>query len=211
VRYINDKPGATDAVSGDTLTLRTSSCGTGCSVDYEVTAPKTIRVAGASGSGRLDLRDIATASVSTSSGGLRVRGASGDVTARANSGSVDVSGVAGAVATRTTSGGIQLRDIGGAASAEASSGSIDASGLRGSHLSAQTSSGSISLDLAAAQDVDAQASSGSIRVRTGADPHYRVSTETGSGQANVKIANDSSADHYLKLRTSSGGITVEAH
>jgi hypothetical protein len=209
VRYTDDKPGTTDTVAGDTLTLRTSSCGVGCSVDYEVTAPKTVRVAGSSGSGSVDLRDIATASVSTSSGGLRIRGASGDVTARASSGSVDVAGVAGAVAGKTSSGGIKLRDIGGAASAEANSGSIDLSAVRGSHLSAHTSSGGITIDLATAQDVDAEASSGSIRVRTAADPHYRISTETGSGRANVKIPNDSAADHYLKLHTSSGGITVE--
>jgi ABC-type branched-subunit amino acid transport system ATPase component len=64
-------PGATDEVSGDSLTLHTGGCGRVCSVDYEVTAPKTVRVAGSTGSGSITVSNVAAAAVSVSSGGLR--------------------------------------------------------------------------------------------------------------------------------------------
>jgi hypothetical protein len=208
VRYGGDKPGATDEVSGAALTLHTG-CGVACSVDYEVTAPKTVRVAGRAGSGNVSVTNVSTAAVTVSSGGLRVRDVAGALTARSSSGSIDISGVAGAVTAKSSSGGIRVDDVGGALTAEASSGSISATDLRGGHTSAHTSSGGITLDLAAAQDVDAEATSGDVKIGTGADQRYRISTDTSSGGANVKVPTDPSADHYLRLSTSSGGITVE--
>lgn len=209
VHYRDDKPGATDEVSDGSLVLHTGGCGQACSVDYEVTAPKTVRVAGRSGSGDVTVTNVATAAVSVSSGGLRVRDVAGDVTAKASSGEVTISGVAGAVAARSSSGGIRLTGVGGAVTAESSSGEITATDLRGGRTSAHSSSGGITLDLATAQDVDAQASSGDVKIRTGADQRFRITTDTSSGEADVNVPTDPSADHYLKLNTNSGNITVE--
>jgi hypothetical protein len=209
VHYRDDKPGATDEVSNGQLTLHTGGCGQACSVNYEVTAPKNVRVAGQSGSGDVIVTNVGTAAVSVSSGDLRVRDVAGDVTAKASSGGINIAGVTGAVAAKSSSGDIRVTNVGGAVTAETSSGGISAADLRGGHTSAHSSSGGITLDLATAQNVDAQAASGEVRIRTGADQRFRISTETSSGEAKVNVPSDPSADHYLKLNTNSGDITVE--
>ncbi len=182
VRYRRDKPAATDRVDGDTLILRTN-CGQACWVDYEVTVP--------------------------SSGDLTIRGASGDVNARASSGEITISDVQGSVAAEASSGNVQLTGVRGTVSVRATSGDISGQDLRGGHTTARTSSGEISLVLAAAQDVDVEATSGDVRVLTAAGQHYRIDTSTSSGDVRAKVTSDPAADHHLKVKTSSGDITVE--
>jgi hypothetical protein len=209
VRYEHQKPGAIEEASGDTLTLDTD-CGDRCTADYEVTAPKTVRVAGRNASGGIELDGVATATVTTASGAVTVRGATGDVTAESMSGAVTITDVTGAVAVRTRSGGIDVDGVGGAVTTESTSGAIRATGLKGARSAAHTTSGSIELTLVAAQDVDAESTSGNVRVRTPNGQKYRITTSTRSGNAEVKVPNDPAADHQLKLRTTSGNIEVDA-
>ncbi len=208
VRYRRDKPAATDRVDGDTLILRTN-CGQACWVDYEVTVPSGVRVAGRNSSGDVVLSGVSTASVSLSSGDLTIRGASGDVNARASSGEITISDVQGSVAAEASSGNVQLTGVRGTVSVRATSGDISGQDLRGGHTTARTSSGEISLVLAAAQDVDVEATSGDVRVLTAAGQHYRIDTSTSSGDVRAKVTSDPAADHHLKVKTSSGDITVE--
>jgi DUF4097 and DUF4098 domain-containing protein YvlB len=207
VRYRKKQPGATDSVRGDTLTLKTE-CGPACSVDYEVTAPRGIRVAGHNGSGDLTLSDIATAAVEVGSGRIEIRRASGDVTASAGSGDIDLADVGGSVTGRTGSGNVQLDGVVGTTTVETGSGNIDGSDLRGSRTSAHTGSGNATLALASAQDVDADAGSGNVRITVPAGQSYRVVATTSSGNSDVHVPTDPAAAHRIKLHTGSGNIAV---
>jgi DUF4097 and DUF4098 domain-containing protein YvlB len=208
VRYRDKKPGETDSVAGDTLTLNTS-CGRACSVDYDVTAPKGIKVAGRIGSGDVTLRNVAAASVAVDSGNVRVRGASGDVSARSSSGDLDLSDIAGAVASHTDSGNIRLAGVTGTADAETSSGDIVASDLRGARTSTHTDSGNVTLRLASTQDVDAQTSSGDVRLTVPSGQSYRVAVSSSSGDQHVGVTSEATATHQLKVHTDSGNITID--
>jgi Putative adhesin len=210
VRYRdNHKPGATDSVAGNTLTLNTS-CGRACWVDYDLTVPRATTVSGRNGSGDVTLRDIASVAVAVGSGEIRVRGATGNVSARANSGDLDLSGVAGAVVCHTGSGDIRLANITGTADAETGSGDVVATGLSGGHTSAHTGSGDLTLRLSATQDVDADTGSGDVRVTVPAGQAYHVTADTSSGDRHVGVTDDPAAAHRLKVHTGSGDITVNA-
>jgi hypothetical protein len=204
VRYLDKKPGETDSVAGDTLTLNTS-CGRSCWVDYDVTAPKGVKVAGRVSSGDITLHEIATASVAVDSGNIRIRGASGDVTVRSSSGDVDLADIAGAVASHTDSGNIRLTGVAGTADAETSSGDIIANGLRGT----RTNSGNVTLRLASTQDVDTQTSSGDVRLTVPSGQTYRVAVSSSSGDKHVGVTSEATAPHQLKVRTNSGNITID--
>jgi hypothetical protein len=209
VRYRDNKPGATDRVVGDTLNLDTD-CGRVCWVDYDVTAPRGVRVAGRTGSGDITLNSIATASLQVGSGNIRIRGASGDVAVRSGSGDLDLSDVAGDVVCRTSSGNVRLTGITGAAAAETGSGDITAADLHGPRASTHTGSGNTTLRLATAQDVDADTGSGDVEITVPGGQSYRVTANTSSGDRHINVPTDSSADHQLKLHTGSGNITVSS-
>jgi DUF4097 and DUF4098 domain-containing protein YvlB len=207
VQYRDHKPGVTDTVAGDTLTLNTS-CGRACSVDYDVTAPKGIKVAGRTGSGDVTLRDIATASIAVGSGNIRVRGASGDVSARSGSGDLDLADVAGAVACHTGSGNIRLAGVTGTTDAETDSGDVTATDLHGTRTSTHTGSGNVTLRLATTQDVTAETGSGDVRLTVPGGQSYRVGVSSSSGDKHVGVPSDASAAHQLKVHTGSGNITI---
>jgi DUF4097 and DUF4098 domain-containing protein YvlB len=207
VRYRDHKPAETDSVAGDTLTLNTS-CGRACSVDYDVTAPEATKIAGRIGSGDVTLRQIATASVAVGSGNIRVRGASGDVTARSGSGDLDLADIAGAVACHTGSGNIRLAGVTGTTGAETGSGDIDAGDLRGAHTSTHTGSGDVTLRLASTQDVDADSGSGDVHIIVPSGQSYRVAVSSSSGDRHVGVPSDPNAAHQLKVHTGSGDITI---
>jgi hypothetical protein len=209
VRYRSNKPGATDSVRGDTLTLKTS-CGRACAVDYEVSAPRGLRIAGRNGSGDIILNDIATASLDLGSGRIQVRGASGDVVVNTGSGNINLADVAGGVTGRTGSGNVRLAGVAGTTTVQTGSGNIDASDLRGTRTKAHTGSGNVTLALTSAQDVEADANSGNVRLAVPGGQTYRVTATTSSGNSQVRVPTDPSAPHQIKLHADSGNVTVEA-
>jgi DUF4097 and DUF4098 domain-containing protein YvlB len=208
VHYRDNKPGATDSVRGDTLALNTD-CGRVCWVDYEVTAPRGVRVTGHSGSGDVTLSDIAAVSLDVGSGDMRVRRVSGDVAVSAGSGNIELSDIAGSAAGRTGSGDVRVAGVAGTTAIETGSGNIDGRDLRGSRTTAHTGSGNATLALAAAQDVDAEAGSGDVRITVPGGQSYRIAATTESGDSNVRVPTDPAAAHHIKLRTGSGNVTVE--
>ncbi|MGC9667109.1 DUF4097 family beta strand repeat-containing protein [Planosporangium sp. 12N6] len=208
VRYRDDRPGATDSVRGDTLILNTS-CGRVCLVDYEVTAPRGVRVNGRNGSGDITLSGIASATLEVGSGNVQIHGASGDVVVRTGSGDVDVADVTGDVTGRAGSGNLRLAHVTGAATVETGSGDIDAKDLRGSRTAVHTGSGNTTLVLATAQDVDANTGSGDVRLTVPGGQTYRVSATSSSGDLDVRVPSDASGTHHVKVRTGSGNITVQ--
>ncbi|MDT5035614.1 MAG: hypothetical protein QOE03_799 [Micromonosporaceae bacterium] len=207
IRYRDRLPGATDTMTGDTLKLDTG-CGAACWVDYELTTPNAVAVAGHNGSGNIRLTGVATASIDVGSGDIRVRGATGDVSVRTGSGNITLADVAGNVVTKTGSGDVRLTAISGTTAATTSSGNIDGTALRGGNTVTHTGSGDVTLRLAAAQNLDADTGSGNVQITVPGGQSYQLSTSTGSGDQHLNVPSDAAADHRLRVHTGSGDITI---
>jgi hypothetical protein len=147
----------------------------------------------------------ATVTGRADSGSIDLNGvASADV--RVDSGSLTIRDVAGPVKAQAASGGIHLVGIGQNVTAKAGSGQITGEGLRG-EVDAQADSGSVKLRLDVAQNVRAEADSGDVEVTVPND-RYRVEGATGSGNRTVRVPTDSSASRTLRFDTHSGDVSV---
>jgi hypothetical protein len=198
---------AWDSVDGSVLTLNTT-CGPSCAVDYTITTPDTVTVAGHLDSGSMDLTGIAAATLETSSGTITVHDASGDVNAGSDSGALRINGVHGQLNAKTESGSAMIDRVSGATTVSTDSGEIRAQGLSGTQTSVRTSSGSVRLDLSTAQDLTAETDSGSLRVSVPSGS-YKLTQSTDSGHVDIGIPLDNvNGEHTLHLKTQSGSITV---
>ena len=173
VTYRGTKPGATDQRSGTTLALKTT-CGSQCSVSYEVTAPAGVRVSGHSGSGALNLSDVSTVGVDVGSGAVTVRQASGDVNVQTGSGAVRLTGISGPAVVNTGSGAVTVQVTGpGNVTVRTGSGAIRVtvpSGVR-YRVNASSDSGHVDVnvptDPAAEHAIDVHSGSGAVIVEAG--------------------------------------------
>jgi len=127
------------------------------------------------------------------------------VTGEVTSGSLDLSGVS-TVDVKTTSGSVTITDATGDVNVRTGSGSITATGLR-SGVVVTTGSGSLSVALATPASVQATTSSGSLDLTVPASA-YRVQTTSGSGGADIGIANDPNGRYLLTLHAGSGHIKL---
>jgi hypothetical protein len=127
------------------------------------------------------------------------------VTGEVTSGSFDLSAVS-TVDVKTTSGSVTINDATGDVNVQTGSGSISAKGLH-SGVVASTGSGSLSVALATPASVQATTSSGSLDLTVPASA-YRVQTTSGSGGADIGIANDPNGRYLLTLRAGSGHIKL---
>jgi hypothetical protein len=174
-------------VDGDQLVL--GSCGTNCSVDFDVVVPPGVPVTGKVDSGGLDIAGVASVDVHADSGHARVEDVSGAVKLQLDSGSIDLRNV----------GAVQLHS---------DSGSITGDEVRGP-VDVASSSGSVEFTLAQANDVKVKADSGSIELTVPGGP-YRVQGGSDSGHRQIDVPTDGSAQHLLDLTTDSGSVTVRA-
>lgn len=173
-----------------------------CRAELEVTLPAETRVEIRSGSGRIEVTQVA------------------ELVARTGSGSITIDGVTGAVIARTGSGSVLARNLGADAELHTSSGSVEAEGVAGS-LDASTGSGHVTV-LEVGGEVLARSSSGRVEVRevggkatvsTGsgdvlvAGVASHVDAHTSSGRATV---HGNGAPVALDMSTSSGNQTIEA-
>ena len=99
-----------------------------------------------------------------------------------------------------------ITDATGDVNVRTGSGSIIATGLR-SGVVASTGSGSLSLALMTPASVQATTSSGSLDLTVPASA-YRVQTTSGSGGADIGIANDPNGRFLLTLQAGSGHIKL---
>jgi hypothetical protein len=190
VRYRGKEgePDATYHLNGTVLQIDTD-CGRGCSVDYEIVAPKGVAVRGESGSGDISLTGVSTVDLQLGSGHIGVVEATGAVKVHTGSGDVTVADVAGDLDARTGSGNIEAR------------------GLGGKQSTARTGSGDVTLVLEKAGGIRTHTGSGNvdITVPTGA---YRVDARTGSGDKELGVPNSPTAIYLLDLETGSGDISL---
>ncbi|KDN19483.1 DUF4097 family beta strand repeat-containing protein [Amycolatopsis rifamycinica] len=174
-------------VDGDQLVL--GSCGTNCSVAFEVVVPEGVAVTGKVDSGGLDVAGMSSVDVHVDSGQARVEDVPGTVKLSLDSGSTDLRNV-GAVQLRSESGGVTGKDV---------HGPVDVT----------SSSGSVEFTLVQANDVKVHAESGSVELTVPGGP-YRVQGDSDSGHRDIGVQTDGSAPHVLDLTTESGSVTVRA-
>ncbi|MEV4122637.1 DUF4097 family beta strand repeat-containing protein [Micromonospora sp. NPDC049645] len=187
VRYQGGEPRARYEIKGADLVLDTD-CGDRCSVSYEVAVPEGVTLQGESGSGDVELSKVGAVDIRLGSGDVRVTGATGAVEVETGSGDIEVSEVNGAVRLRAGSGDITARRLGGATDAEAGSGNV-----------------TVELDKPAAARVHASSGDVTMLVPAGS---YRVRSHTGSGDAQVTVADDPAASLVLDGSTGSGDVTI---
>ncbi|ASR38682.1 hypothetical protein BAY61_30915 [Prauserella marina] len=123
-----------------------------------------------------------------------------------DSGDLTFSGV-GSVDVHADSGNVTVDDVAGPVSVVVDSGNVSGNGLGGT-VQAEVKSGNVTLELTEARDVSASAASGNIEVTVPRGP-YRVEGSTDSGDREIGIATDPSAELVLDVVTNSGNVTIE--
>jgi Putative adhesin len=152
--------------------------------------------------------------------------ASVSVTAHADSGDVNVDGVAsadlktssgtlradnikGSLSAHVDSGDIKLETVGGAVDVSTDSGSINGTGLSGTVANAKADSGDIRLDFTAIPtSVTARTSSGGLHVMVPDHP-YDITGNSSSGGRHINVTQDPHSTNKLDLTTDSGDLTVD--
>ena len=192
------------------------------SISYEITVPVDTEVQARSGSGDLEIMEVAgPVDVTSGSGDLDLSDIGGDVEARTGSGDITAEGIAGSfqaqagsgdieveqsgpgnIEISTGSGDIEIHNIRGGLRASSGSGDIDVDGEPTDDWRLTASSGGITLDLPAqfGFDLDAETSSGSISmdqpITTRNLRRNRLSGQVNGGGVGIR------------LRTSSGSIRI---
>jgi hypothetical protein len=177
----------------------------GISISYEIVVPANARVEARSGSGDLEVADVAgPVEVSTGSGDINLGRIKDDVTARTGSGDIELEGAASARTStgsgnviasavrgdfdaRTGSGDIIVRQEGkGSVEVSTGSGNIELTGATGP-LHVRASSGDIQLEGTPTSDWDVSASSGSVRLRLPSKSGFDLDLRSSSGRIESSI------------------------
>ena len=171
------------------------------SISYEITVPANARVQARSGSGDLEVADVAgPVEVSTGSGDITLGRITDDVTARTGSGDIELEGAASARAS-TGSGDVIAQAVRGDFDARSGSGDIIVSQSGKGSVEVSTGSGNIELT-GATGPLHVRASSGDIRLEGVPTSDWDVSASSGS--VRLRLPDKAAVD--LDLRSSSGRI-----
>ncbi len=162
-------------------------------IDYEVSAPKTVALNLRSGSGDVEVDNLGRfLKGQTGSGNVRAHGIGGPSELQSGSGDIELEvNAPGEVRTSTGSGNIRVHGLDGALTARTGSGDIEADG---------SITGSSRL----------QTGSGNIRVHIGSQAHFNVDASSGSGDIRIAGA-PKSEHHHISAPVNGGGPTLEAH
>jgi hypothetical protein len=116
------------------------------SLDLEVRLPRGLALVVEDGSGSTEIHDVASLRLSDGSGGIEVRGVTGNLDIDDGSGGIDVRDVSGDVKIRDGSGELDLRQVGGSVTVEDGSGGIEIQDVTGSVTIAEDGSGHIRIE-----------------------------------------------------------------
>jgi hypothetical protein len=173
----------------------------GISISYEITVPADSRVTARSGSGDLEVADLAgPVDASTGSGDIRVGRIVETVKARTGSGEIDLDGAASLEAS-TGSGNVVAGSVRGDLEARSGSGDITVGQKGKGSIDVSTGSGDVEVT-GANGPVHVRASSGDIRVEGTPVSDWDVSASSGD----VRLRLEGQAGFDLDLRTNSGHI-----
>jgi len=200
VWYRASKPSArSDRLDGTTLVLDTR-CGRNCVIGYTVKVPTEVNVSGHLDTGPIDLTGVAAVTVDSDDGSIDVRNASGDVSARTDTGPIRLETIAGTVTSRTSDGSISVSNASKAVVAATDTGPIDLVKLAGT-VEARTNDGSITMD-AIAGSVQAQTDTGPIQGTNLGGTSTVARTLDGSITLKLSTAQD------VEARTTTGPISL---
>ena len=171
------------------------------SISYDVVVPANTRLEARSGSGDLEIADIAgPVEISTGSGDIRVGRIKAQVSANTGSGDIEIESAA-AVRTSTGSGNVNAGAIRGDVDARSGSGDITVTQRGKGSLEVSTGSGDVEL-AGATGPVRVRAASGDIAVEGAPASAWDVSASSGS----VRVKLPSQGGFDLDLHSSSGQI-----
>jgi hypothetical protein len=178
----------------------------GVSISYEIIVPANARVTSRSGSGDLEVGDVAgPVIVSTGSGDIRVGRITDDVEARTGSGDIEVAG-AGSARTSTGSGNVMALGVRGNLEARSGSGDITVTQEGKGSVQVSTGSGDIELEGTPASDWEVSASSGDVRLRLPSKGSFDLDLRSNSGRIETMIPiTISGAQSRRELRGQVGG------
>ena len=155
------------------------------------------------------------------SGGIRVSGVGGRVECKTDSGGIEIEDAGSDVRAEADSGGIHIQHVKGSVYARVDSGGIDAMEVGGA-IDAQADSGHIGLSQTSAASIRAKADSGGITVKLAPGAGYDVSAAADSGHISVPemTVSSSFSRHHVEgkvrgggplvdIRVGSGGVTIE--
>jgi lia operon protein LiaG len=203
----DDRGNRGDRGRGDhRVRIKGSGSGTEAWADLKILVPAGKDVAVHIGVGELGATRVsADLRLSASSGRVTVTGTKGNLVAETGSGGVDVRGATGDdVRITSGSGGITSNDVSGKRlRIETGSGGVVGSGLTSEDLDISSGSGSIRVDDARSARSRLNSGSGGIRVGF-ASPVKTLDATTGSGGVTVTIPGALNAE--LDIETGSGGI-----
>jgi hypothetical protein len=202
----------------------------GISISYEVIVPASSRVVSRTGSGDLEVADVAgPVEASTGSGDIRVGRIKEHVSVRTGSGDIELAGAAeakvstgsgnvraeairGDLEARSGSGDITVGQDGkGRAEVSTGSGNIEMTGATGP-LRVRTGSGDIQLQGAPSSDWDVSAASGDVRLRLPSAGGVDLDLRSNSGHIETSVPitiTGSQSKREIKGQVRGGGPHVQ--
>jgi len=173
----------------------------GIRISYEITVPANTRLDARSGSGDLEVGDVAgPVDTSTGSGEIKVGRITESVKARSGSGGIEVDG-ASSLEASTGSGNVRATSVRGDLEARSGSGDITLGQKGKGRVDVSTGSGEVEVT-GATGPMHVRASSGNIMVEGTPVSDWDVSAS--SGDVRLRVAGQTGFD--LDLRSSSGRI-----
>jgi DUF4097 and DUF4098 domain-containing protein YvlB len=188
VRDITSNPPI--AQNGNTITIGEthgdSSRFRNIEIDYDISLPASTTLKVNSGSGDLDVSNVASVlSADTGSGDIRLNNVGPTPHVVTGSGTIRANGIHGAASLETGSGDIEFhQQIAGDVKAGTGSGSIHLYGVNGG-VHVRTGSGDVEIDGNPSTDWKLDTGSGSIHLNLPSDAHYNLNADTGSGSVRV--------------------------
>lgn len=130
------------------------------------------------------------------------------VTIVADNGSVEVVGVAGALAVDADNGSIELRDVRGPVVASTDNGRVEATALRAATVRADSDNGRVELSFATAPTmVDARSDNGSVVVTVpDTGEAYVVTLDNDDGDQQLDVRVDPTSERQLLLSSDHGAV-----
>jgi len=155
-------------------------------IDYDISLPASTTLKVSSGSGDLDVSNVASVlSADTGSGDIRLNNVGPTPHVVTGSGTIRANGIHGAANLETGSGDIEFhQQVAGDVKAGTGSGSIHLFGVNGG-VHVRTGSGDVEIDGNPSTDWKLDTGSGSIRLNLPSEAHYTLNADTGSGSVKV--------------------------
>lgn len=192
-------------------------------IDYDVSLPAATTLKVGSGSGDIEVSNVASLlSVQTGSGDVHLNNIGSAPHVSTGSGTIRANGVHGAASLETGSGDIELhQEMAGDVKAETGSGTIRLHGVNGG-VRAGTGSGDLEIDGNPASEWKINTGSGSVRLSLN-NAAYTLNASTSSGSINVSapinMQSSQNKQHIagtvrgggpnVRVSTGSGDITVQ--